>query len=229
MTEKKQARVLLAIPGKTWEAKFGMSILSLVAASTQDSNDYRIELAVQISEGSILPQLRHNLVRAAKKNKASHILFIDTDMTFNPYVLHELLDANLPIVAANCPTKRIPSVPTARLFRKDDPQGAPLYDGKYGEDQRYVKVWRVGTGVMLIEMSVFDKIPEPYFPITYDEIHGEVVGEDWGFCSLVEAAGIPITVDLFVSREIGHIGSFTYTPDCIAIPEKEVSSIVLAK
>ena len=72
------------------------------------------------------------------------------------------------------------------------------------------KVWRIGTGIMLVKMSVFDTIPEPWFPIAWDEELQDYRGEDWAFCDALDRAGIPIYVDEGLSRAIGHVGDFRF-------------------
>ena len=72
------------------------------------------------------------------------------------------------------------------------------------------KVWRVGTGVMLIKLSVFDKLEQPWFPVEWNPALNDYTGEDWAFCAALERAGIPIHIDAGLSREIGHVGDFRY-------------------
>jgi len=205
-----EARILVAVPsGSTWEADFGMSMLAMVANSNIVPEGYsNISLGVQNTKGSILPQLRTKLVQKAQEMNATHILFIDSDMQFPAWTLHRLLEMKKEVVACNCVTKSLPTVPTAR-FKDGTLAGTPMrhydYDGKVD----CIPVWRVGTGVMLIEMGVFDKIGHPYFPIT--QLEDEIIGEDWGFCQRCEDAGIEIFVDVVLSPYIGHVGRLEYT------------------
>lgn len=216
------AKVMLAIPGANWHGDFGMCLMTLLAASTQPVEGYsHVDLAIQNSKGSILPQLRQRLVEAALEAEATHLLFIDTDMVFPPYLLNELLKHKMPVVACNCPTKSIPSNPTAR-FKGPDYHGTPVYQQDFLErEDPLLGVWRVGTGVMLINMEVFTQISSPYFPIRYDEQLNDYVGEDWGFCEKLEEAGIPIVIDVHLSHTIQHVGSLHYDHGMVQLPKQE--------
>jgi hypothetical protein len=214
------ALVMIGIPsGSTWEADFGMSMLSLIAHSSGRTPENYASLACAVNnvKGSILPQSRQQLVRKAQEMKATHILFLDSDMTFPGWSLIKLLELGVDVAAANCVTKSIPPNPTAR-FKGDTPDGEVVYHYDYVEEggPDTVDVWRVGTGVMLIDMKVFDRIEKPWFPIEYD---GErLVGEDWGFCKKCEEAGIKLTVDVELSMSIGHIGRLEF--NCTMMADK---------
>ncbi len=58
------------------------------------------------------------------------------------------------MVAANCATKLIPSTPTARQYDPMNLAGGQVYS--LPQNNLIEEVWRVGTGVMLINMIVFD-------------------------------------------------------------------------
>jgi hypothetical protein len=224
MTNKtKNPSVLIAVPSHSfWEADFGMSMLGLVASSVNPPEGFEsLSIGVQNTKGSILPNLRQHLVRKAIEMEATHILFVDSDMTFPSWMLHRLLEARRPVVAANCVTKSLPPSPTARM-RDGTKHGKVLSQLDYRSDtaQEYVGVWRVGTGIMLIETNVFEKLEQPWFPLEWDEELGEVVGEDWGFCKRCEEAGIPIVVDTLLSHTIGHVGRLEYHPDMLQVNTK---------
>ena len=165
-------------------------------------------LRVHNKRGSILPQLREELVREALSGGATHILFLDSDQTFPSDTLHRLLSWKLPFVACNVAIKTFPSVPTARAHDPSKAQGQLIYSTGPGLE----RVWRVGLGVALIESRVFRAIEEPWFGIKYMP-DGTFMGEDWFLCEKVEAAGFPIHVDHGLSLQIGHIGDLEYVHD----------------
>ncbi len=204
-----EARVLVAVPsGGSWEADFGMSMLAMVANGAIIPEGYsNLSIGVQNTKGSILPQLRTKLVQKAQEIGATHIFFVDSDMQFPAWTLHRMLEQKKEVLACNCVTKSLPTVPTAR-FNDGTVSGTPVRHFDYDGTVDCIPVWRVGTGVMLIEMGVFEKIGHPYFPIT--QVGSEIVGEDWGFCQRCEDAGIEIYVDLVMSPYIGHIGRLEY-------------------
>jgi hypothetical protein len=206
----KNPSVMIGIPsGDAWKADFGMSLAGLVAAAPKPlAGGGRLEnLTLWNTKGSILSRSRHTLARKAQDSGATHLLMIDSDMTFPNWTLHQLLAADKDVVAANCATKGLPSYPTARM-QGIKPAGELVSSvGREGLE----KVWRVGTGVMLIKMKVFAKIEQPWFGISWNEENDDYTGEDWTFCEACRAAGIPVYIDHKLSQHIGHVGSFTYT------------------
>lgn len=202
-------RLVIGIPsGTDWKADFGMSLAGLVADFSSPIPGASSQmLRVHNVKGSILSRSRQKLISDAIKGKATHVLFIDSDMIFPSTLFRELFRHMKPVVAANCATKMLPSSPTARL-RGDKLAGVPLYTDE--DSTGLVEVWRVGTGVMLIDLEIFANLPGPWFDIRWEEQLNDYVGEDWTFCEKLEKAKIPIYVDQDVSKEIGHIGALTY-------------------
>lgn len=202
--------VLIGIPSNgDWKADFGMSLAGLIAYSATPLHDGRRigQLRLWNAKGSILPRGRSTLVKQALEMNASHILFLDSDMVFPVQTLHRLLRWDRAVIGCNCPTKMLPSTPTARM-KNESFAGEPLYSSP--DDVDIKRVWRVGTGVMLIQTRVFRTIPQPWFPIEWVEELQDYRGEDWAFCEKLDAAGIPIYVDLGLSRVIGHVGDLRY-------------------
>ncbi len=208
-------KILVGIPsGQHWLAQFGIDLGSLMVkfymqrVSGYDSQ----ELRVANVRSSILPKNRMDIMNLARKAQVDYLLFLDSDHTFPSDLLHRLLAHNQPVVAANCVTKQIPAQTTARYKTKTDARGSRVYT-----DQKTLleKVWRVGTGVMLIRKDVIEQIPNSAWAMKYLPEQDTFQGEDWTFCQACEEAEIPIYVDHAISREVGHIGSFTFTHDYV--------------
>lgn len=208
-------RILVVVPsGSHWVADFATSLISLVAsfANTPVPGYTSHELRVANIKGSILPKSRLNGLKAAKAADATHLLFLDSDHTFRPDLLHKLLAAGKDVVAANCVTKCLPAMTTARL-KSADPQGEPVYSDPSSAGLQ--KVWRVGTGVMLLSRKAFEQIPHDAFAMMYKVEADTYQGEDWTMCEALEKAGVPIYVDHAVSRSVGHVGMLNFTHDYV--------------
>jgi len=165
-------------------------------------------------KSSILPQGRQSIVDAAIEGDATHLLFIDSDMTFPPYLARVLLAHEKDVVGVNCPTRGFPCNPTAR-----DAKQAPVYsERKTGLE----KVWRLGTGILLISVAALRALPRPCFTPYWSEEKDAYVGEDWAFAEHLEEAGFPIWIDHDLSASIGHIGNYTFTQEDIEAPESSV-------
>lgn len=208
-------RVLVVVPsGCYWVADFATSLISLVAkfAVTPVPGYSSHELRVANIKGSILPRSRLRGLKAAKSGDATHLLFIDSDHTFPPDLLHMLLRHQKDVVAANCTTKTIPACPTARK-KSVDPKGELVYSDP--DSIGLERVWRVGTGVMLLTRKAFMQIPHDAFEMPFLSDIDDYQGEDWTMCAALEKAGVPIYVDHGVSRLVGHMGMLEYTHDYV--------------
>lgn len=213
--------VIVAVPsGPYWNAKFAVDLINLVSNfPNQRVPGYRSqELRVVNVRSSILSKNRLDAVKTAKLHKATHILFLDTDHTFPKDLVQRMASWGKLVVAANCVTKTLPASPTARV-KDADPKGAVVYTdpNSYGLEE----VWRVGTGVMLISMQVFERIGNGVWDMKYLPEADTYQGEDWSFCEACENAGISIFVDHDVSKEIGHEGHLVFTHDYVGVVQND--------
>lgn len=193
-------RVAIGVPSLgTWYAGFGVSLARMMKYTQH-------EILMLSKIGSSLSMMRTEMVRQAVEAECSHLLFLDTDMVFQPTLLDELLKSECAVVAANCPVKSVPSQPTARKWDGEKYELVFTKDTSVGLEQ----VDRIGTGVMLIRLDIIPKLGQPWFAFRPYE-GGGYQGEDWCFCEQVEKAGIPIYINHWVSQDVGHIGMLTYT------------------
>jgi hypothetical protein len=163
-----------------------------------------LEYTLIQNRGTIIPQQRATLVRAAQEYQATHILFLDSDMRFPRDLVPRLLSRDEPIVAANYARRRHPVLPTAEHTTQGYLFTPPASAG-------LVEVTQCGMGVMLIEMRVFDAIAEPWFHLGYTPSTREYVGEDFYFCKRARDAGFQILIDQAISHEIKHAGEMEWT------------------
>lgn len=214
-----KADIFVAIPSTDlWRADFGMCLMGMVMDFLGGPKLEGVEsprLVVDKREGSLLPANRHKLVRMAQKQGCSHILFIDTDQTFPSTTLRELWGWHKDVVACNIATKREPSNPTARLKSRDS-KGRVLYT--LPGDLGLHPVWRVGCGVMMVDLGVFGRMNPPWFTVKYKGGVDDYQGEDWGFCECLELHGIPIYVDQGLSWRVKHQGKRDFGHDGVELP-----------
>lgn len=160
---------------------------------------------------SLLPALREDIVDTAIKAGCSHLLFIDSDQTFPPDVVHRLAAHNKPVVGANIALKTLPSTPSARNSYSES---QPVYSNeKTGLEQ----VQYLGFGLTLLHLGVFARIPRPWFQIGYKEGLGHI-GEDIYFFDELRRLKVPVYVDHDVSNQVGHMGYYMYTHTDVEIP-----------
>ncbi len=208
-------RLVVGVPsGNSWDARFGVDLVNLMTGFTSQKIQHYSSQSAQLVNvrSSILPNNRLNLVKTARAAGATHLLMLDSDHTFPRDLPHRLAAHHKMVVAANCVTKTIPASPTARA-KSDDPKGFPIYSDS--DSTGLQEVWRIGTGVMLINMNVFEKIGLGVWDMKYLPFDETYQGEDWTFCAACEKAGIPLYIDHDLSKQVGHVGSYEYTHDVV--------------
>ncbi len=209
----KEIRLVIAIPStQTWEAEFGMSLVFFTnyLAAHGAIGKKAVQFRVHNKRGSILASMREDLVKQAVEGDATHLLFIDSDQTFPADIFHRMMKWGKQIVAANITTKMLPPSTTARIA-----DGVPLFTSE--TDKSLEEVWRVGTGIMLINLNVFKRegMEAPWFNQHWNPEQGNYVGEDWAFCEKLQKAGVKLYVDQGVSWEVGHLGKLAYGHDMV--------------
>lgn len=217
----KKLNIMIGLPSNgLWHANFGMSLCNMLMyfAAVKVGN-YREQTArtVQI-KGSILPRARAKMVQQMLEQKCTHLLFVDVDQVFPRETLHEMILADKDVIAANIATKQIPASPTARKICEGDPRGDVIYTPGLEEitpENRFERVWRVGTGLMLIKRKVFEATGPDIFAINWKSDIQDYQGEDWSMCEAIEKAGFEIWIDHELSNSVGHIGDYTYTHEVV--------------
>lgn len=208
-----KVKLAICIPSNgVWEADFGYCLaqLCVYCASSLFEEGQQREVLFIDKRTSNLPRSRQECLEDALMQDCTHALFIDTDQTFPMDTAHRLLAWKKPIVACNIPLKVMPSFPTARA-RSASPFGTPIYSNSKSNPMGLEKVWRVGAGIMMIDLSILAKIEKPWFEIRYSDKQAQFVGEDWYFVGRAERAGIETFVDHDLSRHVGHVGKFQFT------------------
>lgn len=223
-------KLMICIPsGNTWEGLTGKCIAEAMAQfqatkfRTPDGEEIDKEIALTNITGSHLPDQRHKCVFAALEADATHMVFVDSDVTFPADAFVRMILHKLPVVAANFPRHQIPTTTTAyvdttdNIAKGDDrlPEPAQDYVGPLfsPEDASgLIEVQSVGTGLMMIAMPVFDIIATPWFCFEPQPPNGmRQIGEDVFFCRQCRKKDIPIIVDQDLSKNCGHLGQIEFS------------------
>lgn len=150
------------------------------------------------ARSSLVPLGRNQCVAAAQIMKATHLLFLDTDMVFPADTLARLLAHDKDIVGATY-SQRMP--PFHPLCVNENGEHAHLTRG-------LARMRLMPTGCLLIRLAVFDALDKPYFRLAVEA--EQLRGEDYHFCESARAAGFEIWCDGDLSKEIGHVGQKIY-------------------
>lgn len=145
----------------------------------------------QTAEGRI------DVIKQARERGVKYVWFIDDD-TVPPHeagrMLLYLLENHGPsvggkvMVAAGVYCLR--GTPPECLVYRERGEG-PYWGWKVGEK---FKAWGAGTGCMMINLEVFDHLPEPWFK-TCTENSLDRWSDDLYFCSLLDQAGFELMID----------------------------------
>lgn len=148
-----------------------------------------IEFVIAAMIGYSLPgTAREHCIDAALKMGADYLLFYDDDMMFDASIFFKLLRHEKPVVAALAFTARPPITPVIYRFT-EGPNGGVINNPILNYERNALQqVDAVGFGVVLIQASVFRKMPKPWFS-------NPGAGEDIQFCFMCRKFGIPIYAD----------------------------------
>ena len=145
---------------------------------------------------------REWFLEASIKQGATHVLWLDTDMSMPPTTALLLMMHDRPIVGCNYVVRQASGLFTAqredgtRVATTETSTGLEAVDG-------------IGFGCVLMRTDVVADLARPWFKHGLNAQGGDV-GEDLMFCRALRAAGHAIYIDHDLSKEIGHVGQHTY-------------------
>jgi len=201
MTQETIKYIAVCTPARDMvHSNFTFCLVNMVAYHTLNTPD---AICLKINQGTLIQNQRADLCLEAMREDCTHVLFIDSDMTFPQDMVGRLLAHDKDIVATNCARRRMPTGPTARCL-----EGQLVYS--MPESTGLEEVESIGMGVMLISRKVFESLSEPWFETPWRTDKRGYIGEDVFFCRKARAAGFKIYIDHDVSKEIGHIGTFEF-------------------
>lgn len=154
-----------------------------------------LQVGVVIHEGvrvgeSLITRARNMLVHDALKTNCTHILFIDTDIAFEPKLVFELLARNRDVIGCAYPKKCHDFDAVIRATRELDPEprvhAASFVLTLLPEDRGMgqmrvengcVRVQETGTGFLLVKREVFLKLAIAQPSTMYLSDHVQEMGE----------------------------------------------------
>lgn len=160
-----------------------------------------IEIKMDVVESSNWITNREQLARRAVDTGATHLMFLDDDMSFDPRVLEIMLGRRQPIVVTNYLIKTWP--PTDFV--------AVSLDGKNRvktteETTGLLPIAYSGFGVSIIETKVFKDIPQPWFMPVFMPERSDYTTEDNPFFAKAREAGYNVYLDQDASKLVTHLG-----------------------
>jgi hypothetical protein len=154
-----------------------------------------VPFTIIANRGLPIDRARCDLVEQSRRMGASHIFFLDSDVTLPPEGLVRLWNWRLPIVCGVYGSKHEAPGVWVEQSKEGQARYAPVTPEMLDSQPLFTHPdIVVGAGCCLIDLKVFDRIPQPYFLWTQGrEPNG--VSEDFYFFEQVRKLGIPIHVD----------------------------------
>ena len=193
------------------------SYLQWSVIATKNNIDFQIDT---LSNESNVNRARNTCASKFLSGDATHLMFVDADIKFNPTDVVKLLTHDKDIVGGIYPQKTLPPKMVVNTIDNGKREG------------NLIEVGTIGTGFMLIKRTVFEKLIEegatPYndqmelinnnqydfFQCTIDS-RGRYLTEDWSFCRRWRQVGGEVWADLDIALE--HVGYFRFQPDMEAL------------
>ena len=195
-------KVFIAVPSlDTVPALFCQSLALL-----QRAGDTMIGFEV----GSLVYNARNNLARQAIKSEADWVLWLDSDMVFEPDLLKKMLkvceENDIDFLTGLCFRRKPPYTPC--LFdRLDKMEHGASYTTIMSVPEGRFKVGGCGFAGVLMSTDVLLSVAARFGGRMFDPMEG--FGEDVSFCWRARQCGYEIWCDSDI--ELGHIGSMIVT------------------
>jgi hypothetical protein len=193
----------LAIGGPTRDlvpAAFAVDVAQLYAY-TRERGPWGSDVTIGWIASTYIHVGREFFLEAALKQGATHVLWLDTDMSVPRETAVLLYMHDQPVVACNYLVRQDSGLFTA--FRGDE--RVPTDAASSGLEA----VDYCGMGAMLMRADVVADLPRPWFRHGLNDQGGDI-GEDVGFCRALRSAGHTVFIDHDLSKTVGHIGQHTY-------------------
>jgi hypothetical protein len=222
MAEKKQAvlegrKLFIAIP--CHDGRLNVKTAYALAQLMPEAMRLGVSVTLSdISNCSLITMARNCLVAEFLKTECTEMLFIDSDVVVTPNdILRLMAQSGDKDVTAGAYPRRA----------KDKKFFTDLYwteDNNLEFDGSLMRVQRVGTGFMLIQRHVIEKMMEAHpewsylnkpdgerIPALFDFaiVNDNYVGEDYLFCNRVTEMGFTVHIDVDIS--LPHIGTEAFT------------------
>lgn len=158
---------------------------------------------------------RHNVAVNEAYYNYDRILFMDTDQHYPPDYLTMMLSHEEPVVTALNVTRYYPFELTVyrvtREIKYEDKVIPKCESFKPPDDQRIFECDMTGTGSMMLDPKVLDKIQTPYFADIFDNDGCQrLLPDDFYFCWQLYKAGVKIVADQSII--VKHTAKISVSP-----------------
>ena len=192
------------------------SYLQWTILALQNNLDFMVDT---LSNESNVNRARNSCAAKFLSGDATHLMFVDADIQFNPQDIVKLVAHDKDIVGGIYPQKTLPPKMVVNTLNNGACEGD------------LVEVGTLGTGFMLIKRAVFERMIDAgaqkytdaiglstvendhqydFFNCTIDS-QGRYLTEDWSFCRKWRELGGAIWADTSIA--LAHVGYYRFQPD----------------
>ena len=218
MTKETKPSVMIAMP--CYDSVKVSTMISLIKL-VQQLGKSGIQVSINTMKSPLIHQARNYLTSVFLTTDFTHLLFVDSDVEFEPEAVLRMLVAKKDVI---CTPYRVKSLDVnQKMYTVELKKDAPLEPGDL------IEITAGPTGIMLIHRDVFKKIiekfpelkiknsvfPQPgpdheyyynFFEFTFNE--GYAAGEDVSFCRLVKKLGFKLYAN--TASPTQHHGSYAW-------------------
>lgn len=181
--QPQQVKLFVATPmyGGMCTGMYASAIMQLVGVCGQ--NNMQMFYSFMMNE-SLITRARNSMAYDFLQSEATHLMFIDADINFNPNDIPRMVHADVDIICGLYPKKEINWVEVeAAVKRGVTPQELHKYTGAFvvnlphGEEKKSgsvnepLEIANGGTGFMLIKRKVFEALLDKVPSYTNDMYH----------------------------------------------------------
>lgn len=162
---------------------------------------------VMLYPSSLVYTARNTIALTAIESKFTHLMFIDSDMTFDADTIDRLMAHDKDIVSGLCFKRKAPFTPTIyRNIRPKSEGQEPTAEVVRDYGEGLIEIDGCGAAMMLIKTSVLTNMVKELGQV-FDPLPG--IGEDLSFCYRAGQLGHKLYCDTTVKA--GHIGKTVIT------------------
>lgn len=210
--------IFIALPA--YDFKVSLKLAVSLARVAQDAVRHGVDIQIgSICGCSILPRARNLLAQDMLESDCDYMLFIDSDINFDPSDVFRLMVwAQDPVKGIVAGVPRVRSTDEVYIAKLEQHDNELTLNG-----QGLVRAERVATAFMLVQRKVLTDMVEAHpewkhFDIrTQRDMHAlfnyivtpeGFMGEDYVFCDRVRELGYEVWID--PSIQLGHMGVQEY-------------------
>lgn len=200
---------------------------------------------IDIYNESLITRARNTLTHMFLQSDSDYLLFIDADQSFRAQDIIDMIAIDVDIIGAPVPMKGLnwDRIRKAAVAEKQNLQDySAMYNINFLPDylknvseirlSEPVEVLYIGTGMMLIKRSVFEKMQDNVGSYTYDSaqldewniipgvtkvkdfwntavVDGRLLSEDYNFCSMWRNAGGKVYT--YLLAKVTHMGTYAFS------------------